>query len=108
MKDAGLPFAGLGTNGKAPMSVTMPPLSVTERTGSVCLQLGALARGEGTTLQEAADDLIRCLLALVMAFRSGGFMAARELPPDCDSLEFLDALGAIASAGGDIRERVFG
>ena len=90
------------------MSVTMPALSVTERSGGVCLQLGGLVRGEGTTLQEAADDLIRRLLALVMAFRSSGFMVSRELPPDRDALDFLYELGEIAAAGGDIRARVFG
>jgi hypothetical protein len=31
-----------------------------------------LAYGEGTTLQDAADDLVARVLALVMAFRSGG------------------------------------
>jgi hypothetical protein len=86
----------------------MPSLSVTERQGSVCLQLGGLARGHGPTLQEAADDLIQSLLTLVMAFRSSGFIVSRELPPDCDALDFLEELGAIAVSGGDIRERLFG
>ena len=90
------------------MSVTMPSLSVTERSESVSLQLGGIARGEGPTLQEAADDLIRRLLGLVMAFRSSGFKVSREIAPDLDALDFLYELGEIAAAGGDIRARVFG
>jgi hypothetical protein len=108
LKDDGLPFPRLETNGDTPMSVTMPALGVTERSGSVCLNLGGLACGQGSTLQEAADDLIQRLLALALAFRSGGFIVSRELLPDCDALDFLDELGTIAAAGGDIRERVFG
>jgi hypothetical protein len=109
MKDAGSPFSGLGTNVEVPILVTtMPSLSVTERPGSVCLHLGGLARGEGPTLQEAADDLIRRLLGLVMAIRSSGFRACSELPPDLEAMNFLYELSEIAASGEDIRARVFG
>jgi hypothetical protein len=90
------------------MSSTMPSLSVTETAGCVRLQLGQFARGEGTTLQEAADDLIDRLLGLVMAFRSSGFKASCEVRADLEAMDFLYELGEIAAAGGDIRARVFG
>jgi hypothetical protein len=86
----------------------MPSLTVTESGGLVELQLGAFARGRGTSLQEAADDLIRSLLGLALALRSTGFKASCELQPDIETLDFLYSLGEIATAGGDIRVRVFG
>jgi hypothetical protein len=84
------------------------PLTVTESPGLVRVQLGRLSRGEGGSLQEAADDLIRRLLLLVIAFRSSGFTPSCELPPDLETMNFLYELGEIAAAGGDIRARVFG
>lgn len=86
----------------------MPSLTVAETATSVQLQLGQLARGEGTTLQEAADDLIRHLLSLVIAVRSSGFSSSGEVLPDVEAMDFLYDLGQFAAAGGDIRERVFG
>jgi hypothetical protein len=74
----------------------------------VRLQLGQFARGEGTTLQEAADDLIHRLLVLVMAVRSSGFSASCEVRPDLETMDFLYELGDFAAAGGDIRQRLFG
>ena len=65
-------------------------------------------RGEGPSLQDAGDDLIRRLLELVLAFRSSGFRAPGELGPDFETMEFLYELGEIAAAGGDVRSRVFG
>jgi hypothetical protein len=79
-----------------------------ETAGCVRLQLGQFARGEGTTLQEAADDLIHRLLGLVMAVRSSGFSASCEVRPDLETMDFLYELGDFAAAGGDIRDRVFG
>lgn len=72
------------------------------------LQLGQFVRGEGTTLQEAADDLIHRLLELVMAIRSSGFSPSCEVLPDLETMDFLYELGDFAAAGGDIRDRVFG
>jgi hypothetical protein len=86
----------------------MPSLTVTESAGRVRLELGGVARGEGISMQEAADDLIRRLLGLVIAFRSSGFRASCELWPDLETMDFLYELGEIAAAGGDIRARVFG
>jgi hypothetical protein len=85
----------------------MPALSVTEAGGRVRLNLGGFAQGEGSSLQEAADDLIRAILRLVTAFRSTGFRACSESHPDLETMNFLYELGEIAAAGGDIRPRVF-
>ena len=72
------------------------------------LQLGAIARGEGASLQDAADDLIRRLLGQALAFRASGFRGSSELLPDLETLDYFHRLGEIAAAGGDIREHVFG
>jgi hypothetical protein len=87
-----------------------PPLEVHQVAGRVRLLLGALAYGEGATLQEAADDLVARVLVLVMAFRTSGIgPVSSEVPlPDLAMLEFLYELGEIAAADGDIRERLFG
>ena len=86
----------------------MPSLTVTESEGRVRLQFGALARGEGASLQEAGDDLIRRLLELVIAVRSSGFAASGEVRVDLETMDFLYRLGEVAAAGGDIRAWVFG
>lgn len=86
----------------------MPALTVTETGGRVHLSLGGFARGEGTSLQEAADDLIRSILGIVMAFRSSGFRVCPEACPDFETLDYLAQLGDVAASGGDIRELVFG
>jgi hypothetical protein len=91
-----------------PMSMAMPSLTVDERAGLVTLQLGGFARGNGASLQDAADDLIQSVLRLVMAFRCGGFSVSRELQPDVETMDYLHELSEIAAAGGDIRARVFG
>ncbi len=85
----------------------MPALSLTEAGGRVRLDLGGFAHGEGSSLQEAADELIGRILELAMALRSSGCRASRELSPDLESMKFLHELGEIAAAGGDIRMRVF-
>ncbi len=85
----------------------MPALTIKERGGKVLLSLGGFARGEGVSLQEAADSLVCSLLALVMALRSSGFRACTELRPDLETLNFLHELGEVAAAGGDIRARIF-
>jgi hypothetical protein len=85
----------------------MPALAITEAGGRVRLNLGGFAHGEGSSLQEAADELIRQLLELALAFRSSGCSASRRLRPDLETMNFLQELGEIAAAGGDIRARVF-
>ena len=85
----------------------MPPLTVTEHGERVRLSLGGLAQGEGTSLQEAADDLVRTVLRAALAFRSSGFRACGEFRPDLETMTFLHELGEIAAAGGDIRSHLF-
>jgi hypothetical protein len=88
------------------MPSATPPLSLTKTSGCVRLELGQLARGEGRTLQEAGDDLIRRVLGLVFAVRSSGFRASCEVRPDLETMDFLYELGELAASGGDIRTRV--
>jgi hypothetical protein len=85
----------------------MPALTITENGERVRLNLGGFAQGEGSSLQEAADGLVSSILRLVLAFRSSGFTAPRELRPDLEMMNFLYELGEIAAAGGDIRARLF-
>jgi len=85
----------------------MPALKVTERGGRVRLDLAGLARGEGSTLQDAADELIRRVLELALVLRSSGCTPARELGADLDSLSLLHEVADIAARGGDIRARIF-
>jgi hypothetical protein len=85
----------------------MPALTITELGDRVRLSLGGLAHGEGASLQDAADDLVRSILRLVLALRSNGFGVSRELCPDLDTMSYLHELGEIAAAGGDIRAHVF-
>ena len=86
-----------------------PELSVSEVAGRCRLNLGGQVHGEGATLQEAADHLVRRLLALAMSFRSEeGFRVSPEVPGvDLRWFEFLYELGTIAARGEDIRDRVF-
>ena len=84
-------------------------LQVTHAHGRCRLSLGRHAYGDGDTLEDAADALVTRLLALAMSWRAGEFRFPMELgAPDLAWFEFLDELGEIAAAGGDIRERVFG
>jgi hypothetical protein len=91
-----------------PRTSWTPSLTVTECAGRVRLQLGVIARGEGGSLQDAADDLIGHLLTLVHALRSSGFKASSEARLDLDTIAYLYEMGEITAAGGDIRGRVFG
>jgi hypothetical protein len=85
-----------------------PPRRLDERPDGCRLSLVGVTHGDGTTLQEAADDLVSRLLGIAMAFRSG-LRASSELgPPDRRLLEFVWELGELAAAGKDIRERIFG
>lgn len=86
-----------------------PSLSVRDAAGGCRLSLGSYAHGDGATMQEAADDLIRRLLAQAMSLRSEqGFRVSPEGPSvDLRWFDFLYELGSIAASGGDIRDRVF-
>ena len=83
-------------------------LTVQERSGVVRLHLGSVAHGDGSSLQEAADDLVRRILALGRALRTTGFTASPEAPCDVAALSFLCELDEVAAAGGDVRARLFG
>jgi hypothetical protein len=85
----------------------MPALTIAETGGCVQLTLGGFARGQGSSLQEAADDLVYSVLRLVFAFRSSGFSASVEFRADLETVNLLYELGEIAAAGGDIRSRLF-
>ena len=90
------------------MSSHPPALTVRERSGGVRLHLGSVAHGDGASLQEAADDLVRRVLIIATALRRDGFSVPRELAHDVAALSFLYELDEIASAGGDVRARLFG
>jgi hypothetical protein len=104
-----LAYAGVaGTPGKqGGMSPGRPILSVTERASGVRIQLGRLAHGDGDSLQEAADDLLRRVLVYAGAVRQSGFSTSCELAPDLDGLAFLYEIGELAEAGGDVRAALF-
>jgi hypothetical protein len=90
------------------MSSYAPSLIVHERAGGVRLHLGSLAHGDGPSLQEAADDLVRRVLIIARSLRAGGLSAPREVAHDVAALSFLYELDEIAAAGGDVRTRLFG
>jgi hypothetical protein len=90
------------------MSSDPPALVVREHATGVRLHLGSIAHGDGPSLQEAADDLVRRVLALGRAFRTSGFSVSPELPYDLAALSLLSELDEIAAAGGDVRTRLFG
>src|SRR5215218_936981 len=62
-----------------------PALSIREVAGRCRLNLGGHVHGEGATLQEAADDLVRRLLALAMSLREAGFRISPEVPGSSSS-----------------------
>jgi hypothetical protein len=85
-----------------------PELAVRDVAGRCRLGLGGQIHGEGVTLQDAADDLIRRVLVVALALRTDGFRVSPEAPGlDLRWFEFLYELGSIAAGGGDIRDRVF-
>ena len=91
------------------MSEFAPALWVDEIGGRVRLSMAGFFSAEGSTLQDAADELVWKTLVAVAAFRSrgiGGLGAVRR--PDLDVVGFLCELERIEAAGGDIRERLFG
>jgi hypothetical protein len=90
------------------MSSDRPALVVREHGAGVRLDLGSLAHGDGPSLQEAADDLLRRVLVIGKALRTSGFSVSPEVVQDVAGLSFLCELDEIAAAGGDIRTRLFG
>jgi hypothetical protein len=85
-----------------------PPLTLRE-TGRGCrLTLGGLGHGNGTTLQEAADQLVSRVLDAALAVRAGGLTCTSALVPDLDAIEFLHEVAELAERGGDVRRLVLG
>ena len=82
-------------------------LTVQERSGVVRLHLGSVACGDGPSLQEAADDLVRRVLAIGRALRTTGFSVSPEAPCDVAALSFLCELDEVAATGGDVRALLF-
>jgi len=107
---------GLGFHGrfgrqprvKAIYGTATPSLTVTEVGDSVRLELAGIARGEGRSLQDAADALVDAVLRLATAVRSNGVRVTPEVPGDVELFDYLYQLGELAAAGGDVRQRLFG
>lgn len=78
--------------------------------GARCrLVLAGVTYGDGSTLQQAADDLLARLRDLALNSRYAALPVSTELPPpDLTLLSFLWELGERVERGEDIRERVFG
>jgi hypothetical protein len=87
-----------------------PPLYVTETAGRCRLWMSGCAYGDGTTLQEAADDLVRRVLDLAAHLRTGALLGtSTDLPrPDERVVSLLHDVGRLAADGGDVRGRVLG
>ena len=92
------------------MSEFTPTLRVAEIGDRVRLGIDGLVCADGPTLQDAADELVAKILAVVMALQANGLggYGSESCRPDMEVVKFLWELGEIAAAGGDIRERLFG
>jgi hypothetical protein len=89
--------------------VGVPALHLSESGSSCRLSLNGWASGVGSTLQDAADDLLARLLDIGLSIRASGFAVPSELgPPDHECLEFFWRIGDLAARGGDVRAFVFG
>jgi hypothetical protein len=87
-----------------------PVLRVSELNGRCRLSLVGYAHGDGETLQDAAEDLVRKVVVLAQGVRAGrATMVVRELgPSDFRWLELLYEIGEIARVDGDVRARLLG
>lgn len=86
-----------------------PPLRLYENAEGCRLSLEGLTYGHGTSLQEAADDLVTRVRTLALGIRTGGLRPAPDMgQPDFRLLEFVWVLGELAARGDDIRAHVLG
>jgi hypothetical protein len=86
------------------MATFRPSLSVSEHDGYVRLSLAGFGHADGATLQEAADDLVRHVLAIAVAVCSGDLCPrSSECLIDPAQLAYIWELGLVAASGGDIR-----
>lgn len=87
----------------------VPSLHVLETRGRVRITVPGITHGSGQTLQDAADDLVRKVLFIATAFRSGAIaQVGPELRFEPAIHEFIWELAGIAAGGGDIRGRLLG
>ena len=87
----------------------MPSLQVCERGEGCRLMLSGLTHGDGSTLQDAADDLVARLLDMATVVRTCSLGFSSELPPpDARLLDFLWEVGERAARGEDVRELALG
>jgi hypothetical protein len=85
-----------------------PALSVRDDGGRCRLVLAGVAFGDGSTLQDAADDLVTRLLDLVFCVRANGLPHAPDLgPPDSRTVRFLWELSQQVPSRRDLRARLF-
>ncbi|HUA07575.1 MAG TPA: hypothetical protein VMB27_26975 [Solirubrobacteraceae bacterium] len=86
-----------------------PSMHVLETRGRVRITMPGITYGSGQTLQDAADELVRKVLVIAMAFRADSVApAGPELRVDPAIHEFIWELAGIAARGDDIRDRLFG
>ena len=101
--------AGRNAPQTAFMATFRPSLSVSEHDGCVRLSLAGFGHADGATLQEAADELVRHVLAIALAVHSGDLCPrSSECLVDPAQLAYTWELGLIAASGGDIRGLLLG
>jgi hypothetical protein len=85
-----------------------PSFRVRSDANGVRLTLTGVTHASGPTLQDAADELVRKILVMLMAIRGGAVApAGRGLRVDPGIQEFIFELADYAARGGDIRDRLF-
>jgi hypothetical protein len=85
-----------------------PSFRVRSDAHGVRLTLTGVTYASGATLQEAADELVRKILVMLMAFRGGAVApAGRGFRVDPGIHGFISELASYAARGGDIRDRLF-
>jgi hypothetical protein len=95
----------LGTG--AGMESWMPEMTLHEVDGRCRLTLRGLTSGQGQTLQEAADDLVRRLVTMARTVQRRGLVASTSMPlPDVRLMSFLYDVAACAGEDEDVREHV--
>lgn len=91
------------------MSKFTPALHVSHARGGVRLKATGLTQASGPTLEDAADEFVRKVLLMAIAFRSGEVApSGPELKLDPAVHAFICELADIGARGGDIRHRLFG
>jgi hypothetical protein len=85
-----------------------PALSVRDHGGRCRLVLAGLAFGDGSTLQDAVDDLVARLQNLLFCVRANGLPQAPDLGPlDPRTVEFVWELSQQVHSRRELRARLF-